>query len=161
MTLETDRTDITELFGRYADIADTRNFSQLPPLVHAEPFTVDFESLTGMPPLQTSLADYVSVLSESFEPFLATHHAITGHVITIDGDHANAHAHVQAEHWVPDVIAAGGPNRWLVVGFYDNEAIRTEDGWRFSKVKLTAIYQENTHLIPGTVAENGGAGERG
>jgi hypothetical protein len=33
-----------------------------------------------------------------------------------------------------------------VVGFYDNEAVRTDGGWRLSKVKLTAAYQENAHL---------------
>ncbi|WP_024874910.1 nuclear transport factor 2 family protein [Saccharomonospora piscinae] len=152
MTLETDRAEIIELFGRYADIADTKNFDDLPPLVHADPFTMDFESVTGMPPLETPLDDYVQALSGSFAPFIATHHAITGHVISIDGDRATAHAHVRAEHWLPEENARGGSNRWLVVGFYDNEAIRTEQGWRFGKVKLTAIYQEGTHLLAGVAA---------
>lgn len=151
MTLETDRADIIELFGRYADIADTKNFYELPPRVHTDPFTMDFESVTGMPPLQVSLSDYIDALGRSFGPFVATHHTITGHVIAIDGDRATAHAHVRAEHWVPAEVAAGGANRWLVVGFYDNEAVRTEHGWRFSTVKLTAAYQENAHLIPGAV----------
>ena len=158
MTLETDRADIGELFGRYADIADTRNFRQLPPLVHTDPFTMDFESLAGMAPRQVSLADYAEALRSSFHPFVATHHAITGHVITIDGDHATAHAHVRAEHWVSDDIAAGGPNRWLVIGFYDNEAVRTEHGWRFSRVKLTAAYQENAHLLARPAADDTGVG---
>lgn len=147
MTLEADRASIVELFGRYADIADTKNFDELPPLVHADPFTMDVESVTGMPPMQIPLDEYVAALRGSFEPFIATHHSITGHVITIEGDHAIAHAHVRAEHWVPDEVAAGGPNRWLVVGYYDNEAVRIGHGWRFSKVKLTAAYQENTQLL--------------
>jgi hypothetical protein len=108
---------------------------------------MDFESVTGAPPLQTSLDEYVAALSGAFAPFVATHHSITGHLVTIDGDRATARAHVRAEHWVPDDVASGGPNRWLVVGFYENEAVRTEHGWRFSKVKLTAAYQENTHLL--------------
>jgi len=149
MTLDTDRADIIELFGRYADIADTKNFGDLPPLVHADPFTMDFESVTGMPPLETPLDEYVAALRGAFAPFVATHHSITGHVVTVDGDRATARAHVRAEHWVPDDVAASGPNRWLVVGFYENEAVRTERGWRFSKVKLTAAYQENTHLVAG------------
>ena len=152
MTLDTDRADIIELFGRYADIADTKNFDDLPPLVHADPFTMDFESVTGMPPLQTSLDEYVAALGGAFGPFVATHHSITSHVVTLDGDRATARAHVRAEHWVPDDVAAGGPNRWLVVGFYENEAVRTESGWRFSKVRLTAAYQENTHLLAGAAS---------
>lgn len=147
MTHDADRTDIIELFGRYADIADTKNFDELPRLVHTDPFTMDFQSVTGMPPVRTGLDDYREGLRGSFDAFIATHHIITGHVITIKGDHAHAHAHVRAEHWVPDHIAGNGPNRWLVVGFYENEVTRTEQGWRFNKVALTATYQENTHLL--------------
>ena len=146
MTQEADRAEIIELFGRYADIADTKNFEDLPSLVHTDPFSMDFQSVTGMPPLVTPLLDYREALRESFNAFIATHHTITGHVITLDGDRATAHAHVRAEHWVPDEVARGGSNRWLVVGFYDNEAVRTEHGWRFTKVKLIAVYQENAYL---------------
>ncbi|WP_275003241.1 nuclear transport factor 2 family protein [Promicromonospora iranensis] len=147
MTLESDRAEIIELFGRYADIADTKDFDRLPGLVHADPFTVDFEAVAGIPPTETRLDDYVQILRGTFDPFVATHHAITGHVIDIDGDRARAHAHVRAEHWVPDEVADGGSNRWLVVGFYDNDVVRTDRGWRFSKVKLTPAYQENAHLL--------------
>jgi hypothetical protein len=56
-------------------------------------------------------------------------------------------AHVRAEHWVPDDVAAGGPNCWLVVGFYDDVAVRTPEGWRLSSVKLTLTHQENEVLV--------------
>lgn len=92
------------------------------------------------------LGGYVEILRGSFAPWAATHHVISGHVIDLDGDHATIHAHVRAEHWLPAELAADGPNRWLVVGFYDNEAVRTADGWRLSRVKLTASHQENAHL---------------
>ncbi|MFS8201630.1 nuclear transport factor 2 family protein [Streptomyces sp. CWNU-52B] len=143
----TDHAEIIQLFGRYADIADKKDFAELPGLVHTDPFTIDFESVTGMPPMQTPLGAYAEVLRSTFAPFLATHHAITGHVVDIDGDRATIHAHVRAEHWLPRELTEGGPNRWLVVGFYDNEAVRTADGWRFDRVKLTATYQENAHLV--------------
>ena len=48
--------------------------------------------------------------SGTFAPFTATHHAITGHAIEVDGDRATIHAHVRAEHWLAD------GRRWLVVG---------------------------------------------
>lgn len=152
MSSENDRADIIELFGRYADIADMKSFEELPRLVHTDPITLDFESVAGIPPTSTPLDDYVDVLRGSFEPFVATHHVITGHVIDIDGDHATAHAHVRAEHWVP-TEAIDEPNRWLVVGFYDNRAVHTKDGWRFSHVTLTATYQENAHLLARSTGE--------
>jgi hypothetical protein len=147
-----DRAEIIELFGRYADIADLKDFGALPALVHTDPLTIDFSSVTGMPPMTVPLDDYREALGGSFGAFAATHHAITGHVVTIDGDHATIHAHVRAEHWLPKELAGDGPDRWLVVGFYDNEAVRTPDGWRLSSVKLTAIHQENQHLAAGATA---------
>ncbi|MCA1219099.1 nuclear transport factor 2 family protein [Streptomyces sp. 8L] len=146
MPTPTDRIELIELMGRYADIADLKDFTRLPSLVYTDSVTLDFSSVMGLPPMTVPLNEYVQVLSRSFAPFSATHHAITGHVVEIDGDRATLHAHVRAEHWVPKERADGGPDRWLVVGFYDNEAVRTPHGWRLSSVKLTATHQENAHL---------------
>src|SRR5213075_1492226 len=110
-----DRAELVELLGRYADIADLKEYTELPGLVFADPVTLDFEAVAGIPPMTTPVRDYVEVLRASFAP-------------------------VRAEHWVPDTLADGGPNRWLVAGFYDNEAVRTADGWRLSRVKLTSTY---------------------
>ncbi|MCS7475494.1 nuclear transport factor 2 family protein [Umezawaea endophytica] len=146
MTALADRAEIIELLGLYADIADQKEFTDLPRAVFTDPVTLDFSSVAAIPPMTVPLADYVEILRGSFAPYTATHHAITGHVVAVDGDSATVHAHVRAEHWLPDEVAAGGPNRWLVVGFYDNEAVRTADGWRLSRVQLTSTYQENAHL---------------
>jgi SnoaL-like domain len=147
-----DRADLIELFGRYADIADLKEFTELPGLVFTDPVTLDFSSVADIPLMTVPLADYVESLRGAFAPYAATHHVITGHVVDIDGDRATIHAHVRAEHWLPAEIAGDGPNRWLVVGFYDNEAVRTVEGWRFSRVKLTSAYQENPQLSSGALA---------
>jgi hypothetical protein len=146
MDLASDRADLIELFGRYADIADLKEFTELPGLVFTDPLTIDFSSVVDTPPVTVPLAGYLDVLRASFSGFAATHHSITGHVVDVDGDSARLHAHVRADHWLPDELAKGGPNHWLVVGFYDNEAVRTADGWRFNRVKLTAAHQENPQL---------------
>jgi hypothetical protein len=71
------------------------------------------------------------------------HHAVTNHRIEIDGDVASIRAHIQAQHWLPPDLAVPDHNRWLVVGFYDGEALRTPDGWRLTAIRLTATYQEH------------------
>jgi hypothetical protein len=71
---------------------------------------------------------------------------VTGHRIAIEGDRATIHAHVHAEHWLSPDLGGDGPNCWLAVGFYDDEAVRTPDGWRLSRFKLTVTHQENGHL---------------
>ncbi|MFI5908238.1 nuclear transport factor 2 family protein [Dactylosporangium sp. NPDC051541] len=146
MDVVADRAELIELLGHYADIADRKRFDELPGRVFTDPLTLDFGSVADIPPMTTPLDGYVEVLRASFAHYVATHHVVTGHVVELDGDRATIHAHVRAEHWVPDEVAAGGPNRWLVVGFYDNEAVRTADGWRLSRVQLTSAYQENPHL---------------
>ncbi|MET8795817.1 nuclear transport factor 2 family protein [Nocardia sp. NPDC004568] len=146
MNALSDRAELIELLGRYADIADLKEFTELPRRVFTDPVTVDFESVSGIPPTTVPLGDYREILRASFASFAATHHVITGHVVEIDGDRATIHAHVRAEHWLPGELANGGPDRWLVVGYYDNEAVRTTDGWRLTRVKLTAAHQENAQL---------------
>ena len=150
-----DRADLIELLGRYADIADLKEFTELPGLVFTDPLTLDFGSVADIPPMTMPLGDYLETLRTAFAPYTATHHAITGHVIEIDGDSATIHAHVRAEHWIPDELAGDGPRHWLVVGFYDNEAVRTADGWRLNRVKLTATYQENPQLSSVALAAGG------
>ena len=144
-----DRAELIELIGRYADIADLKDFTELPKAVFTDPLTLDFESVAGVPVMTVRLADYVENLRAAFAPYQATHHVITGHVIEIDGDRATIHAHVRAEHWLTDELAGDGPNRWLVVGFYDNEAVRTATGWRLTRVRLTSSYQEGAAMVAG------------
>jgi hypothetical protein len=143
-----DRAELIELMSRYADIADLKEFTKLPGLVFTDPLTLDFSSVADIPPMTVPLSDYLETLRGAFAPYTATHHAITGHVVDIDGDSAKIHAHVRAEHWLP----GDGPDRWLVVGFYDNEAVRTADGWRLNRVKLTASHQENPQLSSAALA---------
>ncbi|MET9224539.1 nuclear transport factor 2 family protein [Lentzea sp. NPDC003310] len=149
MSTTSDRAEIIELIGNYATISDRREFTTLPARTFTDEVTVDFSSVAGMPEMTVPLSAYVESLSGAFSAFKATHHAITGHVVEIDGDTASVRAHVRAEHWYPD--EAGVP-RWLVVGFYDNEAVRTPAGWRLSRVKLTAVHQENAPRPAGLLA---------
>lgn len=146
MTALSDRAELIELLSRYADIADLKEFTELPGLVFTDPLTLDFGSVADVPPMTVPLDYYVESIRAAFAFYAATHHAITGHVIDIDGDSATIHAHVRAEHWLPSELANDGPGYWLVVGFYDNEAVRTADGWRLNRIKLTASHQENPHL---------------
>ncbi|MFE8970492.1 nuclear transport factor 2 family protein [Streptomyces albogriseolus] len=57
------------------------------------------------------LDEYVQALDRAFAPLLHHPHAITGHVIEIDGDRATIHAHIRTEHWVPEETGRRGPAR--------------------------------------------------
>ena len=135
-----DRDDLVELMSRYADMSDTKDWDELPRSVFCDEFVSDFSSL-GAPATTTSRDAWCQRTKQVFAHWTATHHAITSHRIVVDGDRATIRAHVRAEHWASPEVAAGGSTYWLVVGFYDNVAVRTPDGWRLSAVKLTATHQ--------------------
>ena len=141
-----DRDELVELMSRYAAIADTKDFDELPRSVFCNRFTCDFSSL-GTPAATFTLDAWCRASKQVFAGFTATHHAITNHRIAVDGDCATIRAHARVEHWVHPEVAAGGPNRWLVVGFYDVVAVRTPDGWRLSSITLTVTHQENEALL--------------
>jgi hypothetical protein len=155
MTEHHDRDELVELMARYATIPDTQDWDELPRSVFCDEFTSDFSSL-GVPVTTTTRDAWCRRSQQVFAGWAATHHAITNHRITVDGDRATIRAHVRVEHWARPEVAAGGPSCWLVVGFYDDVAVRTPDGWRLSSVTLTATHQEHAALLAATMA----AGER-
>lgn len=145
MSDQHDRDELVELVSRYASMADTQNWEELPRSVLCEEFTSDFSSL-GVPIATVSRDAWCQRSKQMFAGWTATHHAITNHRIEIDGDRATIRCHIRAEHWARPDVAAGGPNCWLVVGFYDDVAVRTPEGWRLSSVTLTVTHQENDGL---------------
>jgi hypothetical protein len=142
-----DRNELIELMARYASIPDTKDFSDLPVQVFTERVVWDFGSVTGQPAAEHSRDELVAMLAPPFAGFVATHHAITNHQVTVDGDTAHVRAHVKAEHWVDPSLVEAGSNCWLLVGFYDHHAVRTPDGWRINRAQLTKIYEEDGHIL--------------
>ena len=155
MTDPVDRDELVELMGRYATMADTRDWDEMPRSVLCEEVAVDFSSL-GTPAATLTREEWCRGSRQVFAGWTATHHSITNHRIVVDGDRATIRAHVRAEHWAPPDVAAGGPGCWLVVGFYDDVAVRTPDGWRLGSLRLTATHQENAELLTATMAAHRG-----
>jgi hypothetical protein len=151
MADQRDRDELAELMSRYASVPDTQDWDDLPRSVFCDEFTADFSSL-GAPVTNFTRDAWCQRTKQTFAGWTATHHAITNHRIVVDGDRARIRAHVRVEHWAPPEVAAGGPSCWLVVGFYDNVAVRTLEGWRLSLVRLTVTHQENEGLLAASTA---------
>ena len=69
--------------------------------------------------------------------FQATQHIITNHSIDIDGDQATCVAYMQAQHFLPN---DQGDNTLTMGGYYTHRLVRTADGWKISKCKLTVTW---------------------
>lgn len=69
------------------------------------------------------------------ESYSRTHHMSTNHQITVDGDTARSRSYLQAVH-----VRETPFDHWDAGGWYDCEYVRTPEGWRFTHVKLTAVW---------------------
>lgn len=144
-TGRSERDELIELLARYTDMPDLPDWDDLPKRVFADEVEWDFSSL-GAPVVVLTRDALLERLRPAFAGWKATHHATTGHQISVSGDRATIHAKIRAEHWLPSDVAGDGPDRWLVVGFYDDEAVRTDEGWRLTKVKVTGTHSEHDEL---------------
>ena len=63
-----------------------------------------------------------------------TLHRITNQVIDLDGDRATARCYVDV--WVMSADNTSGVN---ASGFYDDEIVRTDEGWRIARRRFTSV----------------------
>jgi hypothetical protein len=129
MTERDDRQDISDLLVRYATGIDRRDWS-----LFRTVFTDDCELDYG------EIGTWQGV--DAVTDFMDTTHAMAGHTlhrltnqaITLDGDKASARTYVDAVIMFGD--NQSGANAW---GFYDDEIVRSADGWRIARRRFTQV----------------------
>jgi SnoaL-like domain len=77
----------------------------------------------------------LELVPKSLGRYAATHHISTNHQIRIAGDQADSRSYLQAVH-----IAGKPTDHWTAGGWYDCRYVRTDQGWKFARVKLTAVW---------------------
>ncbi len=120
-----DRFEIIDVFNRYAAGVDGQD-SALYRSCFTDQMDVD---VTGESVNQTADA-WVDQAIAAVSGFEKTQHIITNHMITVNGDEADATAYVQAKHFNKD-------STWSVWGHYTNKLVRTPEGWKINSLKLT------------------------
>jgi hypothetical protein len=125
-----DRAEISDLILRFERSIDDHNQA-----AYASTFTEDGELDL---PFTHKKGRAAIAASDPIDPKNASHHISTNHMITIDGDRATARAYLIATH-VFD--RADRMTYAQAGGWYDFDLTRTPDGWRFSHVKLSVVWQ--------------------
>jgi hypothetical protein len=132
-----DRALISELLFSFAHALDTKdvegyvsNFAEGGVLELPDPTSSAGEVLI-IP--RNRLADFVR--KGIVSAYSATHHISANHQITITGNIAMSRSYLQAVH-----VGVTPLDHWDAGGWYDCNYIRTQDGWKFTHVKLTAIW---------------------
>lgn len=67
---------------------------------------------------------------------IVTQHYMNVYSLTIDGDTAHGITYLRATHLME------GADVYIVGGYYENDYVRTEDGWKIKRVQLTYTYEE-------------------
>lgn len=125
----TDRDDISDLLVRYATGIDRRDWS-LFRTVFTEDCQLDYGEIGAW-----SGVDAVTDFMEKVHAMAGhTLHRLTNQAIDVDGDNAVARTYV-------DALIMGADNTSGVngIGFYDDEMVRTRQGWRIARRRFTTV----------------------
>ena len=125
-----DQRDIADVLVRYATGIDRRDWA-----LFRTCFTDDVVAEYD------GIATWVDV--DGITDFMTTAHAhmrhtlhrISNEAITVHGDTATARSYVDAV-----LMAADGHSGINAIGFYDDDLVRTRDGWRIARRHFTMIH---------------------
>lgn len=123
--MQDDRTAIADTLIRYASGIDQRDW----PLFRTcftEDVVAEYDTMGTLEGLDT----FVDVFEPAHAPMGPTFHRISNIVIEVDGDRAKARSYVHAVL----VTSPESQDNWVdVVGSYEDELVRTADGWRIAR----------------------------
>jgi 3-phenylpropionate/cinnamic acid dioxygenase small subunit len=129
-----DRTRIVDVISRYATGLDARDW-ELWRSVFPEETVFDLSSWNDVPGRLLNTDRVVAAQARLFAELSVTQHFITNHRVEITGDSARVLAHMRAEHWI-DTTDEAQCARYTMFGYYDDDLIRTPDGWKISRMQL-------------------------
>ncbi len=149
-----DESDLRDLLHRYAFGLDREDWV-LWRSVFADEVTMDMRDYSGGPdPRPVESDKIVAGIQTLFAGLDGSQHFMGSHRYEIDGDRATITAHMRAEHWLTN---DGGGDKYTMFGTYTDEAIRTDEGWKLTSVRLNLIRQEGNRSLMKRAAKVGEA----
>jgi hypothetical protein len=125
-TPEQDKAAVIEVLNLYAFALDARQWD-----LFDRVFTADVDADFGPAGAAWSGLEEFKESFARFHDTLDSHaHTMMGHLVDVDGDRAHAFSY---GNWLLVRAAAEGGPTWLGTGWYDDELIRTDQGWRIQK----------------------------
>ncbi|QZT61632.1 nuclear transport factor 2 family protein [Mycolicibacterium austroafricanum] len=129
MMTRDDRQEISDVLVRYATGIDTRDW----PLFRTV-FTDDCELDYGEIGTWRGVDAVVDFMTAAHEMAGYTLHRITNQAATVDGDTATARAYIDAL-----IMSQDNTSGVSAVGFYNDELVRTDTGWRIRRRTFTPV----------------------
>jgi ketosteroid isomerase-like protein len=135
-----DERAIVEVTHRYCAALDGHDWQAL-----ERCFTPDAVAVYGGVPGEHDGLDAIKeVCRASLEPLDASQHLVANHLVELAGDTAASRCYVRAQHCrreLPD-----GEN-FMIAGTYEDEWLRTADGWRITRRVLAVTWTEGNPMV--------------
>lgn len=132
LTEISDRLEIQQLLADYANAIDTRRFDDLDQVFIPEAY-IDYRAMGG---IDGRYSEVKAWLAEALGNFGNYGHMLGLPSIRIAGDAATARTFC----FNPMVFAGEEPTTMLLGLWYDDEFVRTADGWRMSRRTETKCF---------------------
>jgi SnoaL-like protein len=141
MTVDHDKAAIIEILNLYGFALDAHRWD-LFDRVFADDVLAEFGPAgTGWSGLEVFKASFAE-----FHLRLDNHqHTMMGQLVHVDGDQAYAFSY---GNWVLIREAAEGGSTWTGTGWYDDEIVRTEQGWRIKHRVCKLVSFSGNPLVP-------------
>lgn len=147
-----DESELMDLIHRYAFGLDHEDWV-LWRSVFADEVTMDMTDYSPGRSARPAPADLVvgnaRVLFAGLE---RSQHFLGSHRFAVDGDSATITAHMRAEHWLH---TGQGSDKYTMFGTYFDEAIRTDEGWKLSLVRLRLLREEGNRYLMSEAVRRG------
>lgn len=135
---QADIADIVDLTIAYCWALDEHDWAALHRV-----FLPDAEAELGAG-IERGIEAIVARVSAVLAPLDASQHLVTNHQVRLDGDRAECRCYFQAQHVRR---AAEGGRNFLVGGRYEDEVVRTADGWRIARRRLVPIWRDGNPAV--------------
>lgn len=124
-----DRQDVAEVLVRYASGIDQRDWDRFRTCFTDE-VVADYQDIA----VWHGVDEITAFMEAAHAGMGHTMHRITNIDVVVDGDRATARSYVDAV-----LLDLDGTSGFNPVGFYDDELVRTADGWRIARRRFTMV----------------------
>jgi ketosteroid isomerase-like protein len=132
-----DRQAIVDLTVDYCWALDDRDWDALDRVFTPDATAELLADLAGVEAIKARVR-------RALEPLDDSQHLVATHQVRIDGDRATCRCYLQAQHVRRGV--EGGEN-YIVAGRYEDEMVRTADGWRIARRVLVPMWTEGNPAV--------------
>lgn len=124
--------DITDVLLRYATGIDRRDWELFRTCFTAD-VVADYEGIATW----RGVDEITAFMAEVHAGMGHTLHSLSNMAIDVRGDTATARTYVDNTNMMPD-----GRSGTHAIGYYDDELVRTDDGWRIARRHFVGVHLE-------------------